>query len=88
MHVTDFDDEYLPLARIDDDMLLFLHTTAANASEVLPRPRNYKDINGRHDEQDWRAVEKYTRITRLTLTVGPICMLPYPLLTDTIAGTI
>eukprot|EP00965_Chrysotila_dentata_P127103 4203987-Pleurochrysis_carterae.AAC.1 len=31
MHVNDFDDEYLPLARIDDNMLLCLYTAAANA---------------------------------------------------------
>eukprot|EP00965_Chrysotila_dentata_P073789 2437453-Pleurochrysis_carterae.AAC.1 len=32
MQVNYFDDDYLPLARIDHDMLLCLHTTAANAS--------------------------------------------------------
>ena len=55
MHVNDFDDNYLPLARIDDDMLLCLHTTATNASDVLPLPKNYKDIHGRPDEEEWRA---------------------------------
>eukprot|EP00965_Chrysotila_dentata_P079649 2627163-Pleurochrysis_carterae.AAC.1 len=50
MHVNDFDDDYLPLANIDDDILLCLHTTAANASDVPPPPKNYKDINGRADK--------------------------------------
>eukprot|EP00965_Chrysotila_dentata_P095225 3147582-Pleurochrysis_carterae.AAC.1 len=54
MHVNDFDDDYLPLARIDD-MLLCLHTAAANASDVLPPPKNYKDINARPDGEEWRA---------------------------------
>eukprot|EP00965_Chrysotila_dentata_P042532 1410837-Pleurochrysis_carterae.AAC.1 len=35
MHVHDFDDDYLPLAKIDDDMLLCLHTAAANASDMF-----------------------------------------------------
>eukprot|EP00965_Chrysotila_dentata_P057319 1901301-Pleurochrysis_carterae.AAC.2 len=56
MHVNDFDDDYLPLARIDDNMLLCRHTTAANASDVLPPPKNYKDIHDRPDEEEWRAV--------------------------------
>eukprot|EP00965_Chrysotila_dentata_P173486 5727690-Pleurochrysis_carterae.AAC.1 len=56
MHVNDFDDDHLPLARIDDvDMLLCLHTAAANASDVLPPPQNYKDIHGRPDKEEWRA---------------------------------
>eukprot|EP00965_Chrysotila_dentata_P178054 5881799-Pleurochrysis_carterae.AAC.1 len=55
MRVNEFDDDYLPLARIDDDMLLCLHTAAANASDVLPPPKIYKDINGRPDEEGWRA---------------------------------
>eukprot|EP00965_Chrysotila_dentata_P175171 5782329-Pleurochrysis_carterae.AAC.1 len=56
MHVNAFDDDYLPLARIGDEMLLCLHTAATNASDVLtPRPKNYKDINGRPDEEKWRA---------------------------------
>eukprot|EP00965_Chrysotila_dentata_P165706 5470965-Pleurochrysis_carterae.AAC.1 len=55
MHVNDFDDDYLPLARIDDDMLLCLHTAAANTSDVLPPPSNYKDIHGRPYEEEWRA---------------------------------
>eukprot|EP00965_Chrysotila_dentata_P167665 5537265-Pleurochrysis_carterae.AAC.1 len=55
MHVNDFDDDYLPLARIDEDMLLCVHTTAANASDVLPPAKNYKDINGRPDEEEWRV---------------------------------
>eukprot|EP00965_Chrysotila_dentata_P156219 5161210-Pleurochrysis_carterae.AAC.1 len=55
MHVNDFDDNYLPLARIDDDMLLCLHTTAANASDILTPPKNYQDIHGRPDEEEWRA---------------------------------
>eukprot|EP00965_Chrysotila_dentata_P008501 276582-Pleurochrysis_carterae.AAC.1 len=36
-------------------MLLCLHTTAANAYDVLPPPLNYKDIHGRPDEKEWRA---------------------------------
>eukprot|EP00965_Chrysotila_dentata_P044011 1462805-Pleurochrysis_carterae.AAC.2 len=55
MHVKDFDDDYLPLARINDDMLLCLQTAAANASDVLPPPKNYKDIHVRPDEAEWRA---------------------------------
>eukprot|EP00965_Chrysotila_dentata_P072886 2409339-Pleurochrysis_carterae.AAC.1 len=55
MHVNDFDYDYIPLARIEDDMLLCLHTTAANASDVLPPPKNHKDIHGRPDEEEWRA---------------------------------
>eukprot|EP00965_Chrysotila_dentata_P115920 3832125-Pleurochrysis_carterae.AAC.1 len=55
MQVNDFDDDYLPLSRIDDDMLLSLHTTAANAYDVLPPPKKYEDINGRPDEEEWRA---------------------------------
>eukprot|EP00965_Chrysotila_dentata_P181594 5994593-Pleurochrysis_carterae.AAC.1 len=51
MHMND----YLPLARMDNDMLLCLHTAAANASDVLPPPENYKDIDGRPDEEGWRA---------------------------------
>eukprot|EP00965_Chrysotila_dentata_P019196 639086-Pleurochrysis_carterae.AAC.1 len=54
MHVNDLDDDYLPLgARIEDGMfLLCLHTTAANASDVLPPPKNCKDIHGRPDEEE------------------------------------
>eukprot|EP00965_Chrysotila_dentata_P203007 6181468-Pleurochrysis_carterae.AAC.1 len=56
VHMNDFDaKDYLPLVRIDDGMLLCLQTTAANASGVLPPPKNYKDIHGRPDEQEWRA---------------------------------
>eukprot|EP00965_Chrysotila_dentata_P030938 1030546-Pleurochrysis_carterae.AAC.1 len=55
MHVNDFDNDYLILARIDDDKLLCLHTTAAKASNVLHPPKNYKDIHGRPDEEEWRA---------------------------------
>eukprot|EP00965_Chrysotila_dentata_P066385 2198132-Pleurochrysis_carterae.AAC.1 len=55
MHVNDFHDDYLPLARIDDNMLPCLQTTAANASDVLPPPKNYKYIHGRLDEEEWRA---------------------------------
>eukprot|EP00965_Chrysotila_dentata_P248478 6208355-Pleurochrysis_carterae.AAC.1 len=55
MHVNDFDDDYLPLARIDDDILICLHTTAANASDALPLHKSYKDIHGRPDEEEWRA---------------------------------
>eukprot|EP00965_Chrysotila_dentata_P151621 5011231-Pleurochrysis_carterae.AAC.1 len=36
-------------------MLLYLHTAAANASDVLPPPKNYKDIHGCPDEEEWRA---------------------------------
>eukprot|EP00965_Chrysotila_dentata_P141152 4665617-Pleurochrysis_carterae.AAC.1 len=36
-------------------MLLCLHTTAANASDVLPPPKNYKEVHGRPDEEEWRA---------------------------------
>eukprot|EP00965_Chrysotila_dentata_P006541 213303-Pleurochrysis_carterae.AAC.1 len=36
-------------------MLLCLHITAANASDVLPPPKNYKDIHGRPDEEEWHA---------------------------------
>eukprot|EP00965_Chrysotila_dentata_P065652 2175766-Pleurochrysis_carterae.AAC.1 len=36
-------------------MLLCLHTTAANTSDVLPPPKNYKDIHGRPDEEEWHA---------------------------------
>eukprot|EP00965_Chrysotila_dentata_P167233 5522004-Pleurochrysis_carterae.AAC.1 len=36
-------------------MLLCLHITAANASDVLPSPKNYKDFHGRPDEEEWRA---------------------------------
>eukprot|EP00965_Chrysotila_dentata_P135538 4480716-Pleurochrysis_carterae.AAC.1 len=36
-------------------MLLCLYTTAANASDVLPPPKNYKDIHGRPNEEEWRA---------------------------------
>eukprot|EP00965_Chrysotila_dentata_P134291 4440773-Pleurochrysis_carterae.AAC.1 len=53
MHVNDFDDSYLPLARINDDMLLCLHTTAASASDVLPPPNNY--ILSRPDKEKWRV---------------------------------
>eukprot|EP00965_Chrysotila_dentata_P243093 6205227-Pleurochrysis_carterae.AAC.2 len=42
MHGNDFNDESLPLARIEDDKLLCLHTAAANASEVLPLPKDHK----------------------------------------------
>eukprot|EP00965_Chrysotila_dentata_P023805 788520-Pleurochrysis_carterae.AAC.1 len=55
MHVNDFGDDYLPIARIGDDMLLCLHTAAANASNVLPPPQNYKDINGSPGKEEWRA---------------------------------
>eukprot|EP00965_Chrysotila_dentata_P061157 2026195-Pleurochrysis_carterae.AAC.1 len=55
MHVNDFDGDYLPLANTDDDMLLCLLTTAANVSDVLPPPKNYKDIHGHPDEEKWRA---------------------------------
>eukprot|EP00965_Chrysotila_dentata_P037258 1239548-Pleurochrysis_carterae.AAC.1 len=55
MHVSDFDGDYLPLANIDDDMLLCVHTTAANAFDVVPPPKNYKDIHCRPDEEEWRA---------------------------------
>eukprot|EP00965_Chrysotila_dentata_P098561 3258014-Pleurochrysis_carterae.AAC.1 len=55
MHVNDFDDYYLPLARIDNDMSLCLHTRAANASDVLPPPKNFKDIHSRPDEEEWGA---------------------------------
>eukprot|EP00965_Chrysotila_dentata_P100458 3320041-Pleurochrysis_carterae.AAC.1 len=51
MHVNDFDDKYIPFARIND-MLLCLHTTAANASEFLPPPKNYKEIHGRPGEEE------------------------------------
>eukprot|EP00965_Chrysotila_dentata_P153262 5065353-Pleurochrysis_carterae.AAC.2 len=36
-------------------MLLCLHTTAANASHVLPPTKNYMDIHSRPDEEEWRA---------------------------------
>eukprot|EP00965_Chrysotila_dentata_P021795 721898-Pleurochrysis_carterae.AAC.1 len=36
-------------------MLLSLHTTAANASDVLPPPKNYKEFYGRPEEEEWRA---------------------------------
>eukprot|EP00965_Chrysotila_dentata_P156653 5175779-Pleurochrysis_carterae.AAC.1 len=36
-------------------MLLCLHTTAANASDLLPPPKSYKDIHGRPDKEKWRA---------------------------------
>eukprot|EP00965_Chrysotila_dentata_P105556 3486140-Pleurochrysis_carterae.AAC.1 len=37
-------------------MLLCLHTTATNASDVLPPPaKNCKDIHGCPDEEEWRA---------------------------------
>eukprot|EP00965_Chrysotila_dentata_P147050 4854725-Pleurochrysis_carterae.AAC.1 len=36
-------------------MLLRLHTTATNGSDVLPPPKNYKDFYGRPDEEEWRA---------------------------------
>eukprot|EP00965_Chrysotila_dentata_P153390 5070199-Pleurochrysis_carterae.AAC.7 len=49
------DDDYPPLAKIDGDMLLCLHTTAVNASDVLPPPMNNKDINCRPDEEVWCA---------------------------------
>eukprot|EP00965_Chrysotila_dentata_P172846 5704060-Pleurochrysis_carterae.AAC.2 len=56
MHESGFDNDYLPLSRIDDDMLLCLHTATATASDVLPPPKNYnKDIHGRPDEEEWRA---------------------------------
>eukprot|EP00965_Chrysotila_dentata_P104309 3444430-Pleurochrysis_carterae.AAC.1 len=55
MHVTDFDENYLPLTEMDNDFLLCLHTTATDASDVLPPPKNYKDIGGRPDEEEWRA---------------------------------
>eukprot|EP00965_Chrysotila_dentata_P022876 758323-Pleurochrysis_carterae.AAC.1 len=55
MHVNDFDDDNLTLARIDDDMLLGLHTKAAKASNVLLPPKNYKDTYCRPDEEKWRA---------------------------------
>eukprot|EP00965_Chrysotila_dentata_P191965 6174875-Pleurochrysis_carterae.AAC.2 len=40
---------------MDNDMLLCLHTRATNASDALPSPQNYKDIDGRPDEEEWRA---------------------------------
>eukprot|EP00965_Chrysotila_dentata_P095515 3157067-Pleurochrysis_carterae.AAC.1 len=55
MHVNDFDDSYLPLARIDDNMLPCLHTTAVNASDVLPPPKNYKELRGCPDKEELRA---------------------------------
>eukprot|EP00965_Chrysotila_dentata_P150903 4986510-Pleurochrysis_carterae.AAC.1 len=55
MHLNDFDDSCLPLARIDDDMLLCFHNTAANAPDVLSPSKNYKEIHGRPDEDEWRA---------------------------------
>eukprot|EP00965_Chrysotila_dentata_P143607 4745025-Pleurochrysis_carterae.AAC.1 len=55
MHMNDFDDDYLPLAKNDDGMLLCVHTTAANAFDVLPPSKNYKNIHGRPDEEEWRA---------------------------------
>eukprot|EP00965_Chrysotila_dentata_P016475 545842-Pleurochrysis_carterae.AAC.1 len=54
MHVTDFNDNYLPLAEMDNDMLFCLHTPATDASDVLPSPKNYKDIDGSPDEEEWR----------------------------------
>eukprot|EP00965_Chrysotila_dentata_P134625 4453215-Pleurochrysis_carterae.AAC.1 len=55
MHVNSFAGDYLPITNIDDDMLLCLYITAANASDVLPPPKNYRDIHGRSDEEEWRA---------------------------------
>eukprot|EP00965_Chrysotila_dentata_P261153 6214155-Pleurochrysis_carterae.AAC.5 len=55
MHVNAVDDNHLPLARIDDGMLLCLHTTAAKASDALPSPKNYKDIYGRPEAEERRA---------------------------------
>eukprot|EP00965_Chrysotila_dentata_P069588 2298438-Pleurochrysis_carterae.AAC.1 len=55
MHVYDFDGDYLPLANIDDDLLRCHQPTRANASDVLTPPKNYKDIHGRPDEEEWRA---------------------------------
>eukprot|EP00965_Chrysotila_dentata_P103113 3404396-Pleurochrysis_carterae.AAC.2 len=40
---------------MDNGVKLCLHTTATNASEVLPPPRSYKEIGGRPDEEEWRA---------------------------------
>eukprot|EP00965_Chrysotila_dentata_P156147 5158558-Pleurochrysis_carterae.AAC.1 len=43
-------------------MLLCLHTsTAANAPDVLPPPKNYMEIHGRPDKEEWRAtcIEKF-----------------------------
>eukprot|EP00965_Chrysotila_dentata_P131520 4347548-Pleurochrysis_carterae.AAC.9 len=55
MHVTDINDDYLPVAEMHNGMLLCLHTTATNAYDVLRSPNNYKDIDGRPDEEKWRA---------------------------------
>eukprot|EP00965_Chrysotila_dentata_P071400 2359649-Pleurochrysis_carterae.AAC.5 len=54
MHVAEFED-YLPLAKMDNSMLLCLHITATNAFDVLPPPKNYKDIDGRPAQKEWRA---------------------------------
>eukprot|EP00965_Chrysotila_dentata_P223809 6193800-Pleurochrysis_carterae.AAC.1 len=42
MHVNDFDDDHLPVARIDGDnhMMLCLQTTTADAFDVRPPPEN------------------------------------------------
>eukprot|EP00965_Chrysotila_dentata_P172240 5683800-Pleurochrysis_carterae.AAC.1 len=36
-------------------MLLCLHTTAANAFDVLPPPKNYKEVHGLPVEEERRA---------------------------------
>eukprot|EP00965_Chrysotila_dentata_P085820 2832058-Pleurochrysis_carterae.AAC.1 len=48
--VNDFNDDYLPLAEMDNEMLLCLYTTAINASNVLPPIKNYKD-NGNYSQR-------------------------------------
>eukprot|EP00965_Chrysotila_dentata_P131313 4341032-Pleurochrysis_carterae.AAC.1 len=40
---------------MDNGMMLCLHTTATNASDVLPPPKSYKEIGGQPDEEEWRA---------------------------------
>eukprot|EP00965_Chrysotila_dentata_P023869 790822-Pleurochrysis_carterae.AAC.1 len=40
---------------MDNGMMLCLHTTATNASDVSPSPKSYKEIGGRPDEEEWRA---------------------------------
>eukprot|EP00965_Chrysotila_dentata_P154920 5119370-Pleurochrysis_carterae.AAC.2 len=44
LHVNDFNDDCLPPARMDDDMLLCFHTTAANASDVLPQLTSTQEL--------------------------------------------
>eukprot|EP00965_Chrysotila_dentata_P080312 2649594-Pleurochrysis_carterae.AAC.2 len=55
MHVADFEDDYLPLAQMNNDMLLRFHTTTTNADDVLPPPKNNKDVNGTPEKEQWRA---------------------------------